>query len=220
MVKLTLIGRLSDGLPLAQTPEYLNEDTEATSVYKEKGELLLAEISRRGALGNSVMTILIDHHSFHYLISKSVCYLTLCDAQYPTKLAFHYLHDLKKEFEKVDLKIVEAFSRPYAFKKFDYVIGSVRRQYVDTRTQANLYKQKSGRVQDLSVVTEDYSEFMSRVETPAAIHNNKTEHSEWNSEVLQLIALKWTPIAICFVAAVVVLWSSIVITEYGINTTS
>lgn len=64
MVKLTLIGRLSDGLPLTQTPEYLNEDIESTSEYKDKGELVLVEVSRRGALESSGMTVLIDHHCF------------------------------------------------------------------------------------------------------------------------------------------------------------
>ncbi|XP_039134377.1 25.3 kDa vesicle transport protein [Dioscorea cayenensis subsp. rotundata] len=218
MVKLTLIGRLSDGLPLTQTPEYLNEDIESTSEYKDKGELVLVEVSRRGALESSGMTVLIDHHCFHCLISNSVCYLTLCDVQYPTKLAFHYLQDLRKEFEKVELKIVEAFSKPYAFKKFEYVVGSIRKQYVDTRTQANLSKMKSNRVQDLSIVTEDFSEFINRVQAPV-VDMLRTESGDWNTKVFQEIALKWTPIVICFVAVFVVFWSSIVITEYRLIAT-
>ncbi|KAM0942076.1 putative vesicle-trafficking protein Sec22 [Dioscorea sansibarensis] len=218
MVKLTLIGRLSDGLPLTQTPEYLNEDIEATSEYKDKGELVLVEISRRGVLENSGLTFLIDHHCFHCLISHSVCYLTLCDIQYPTKLAFHYLQDLRKQFEKVDLKIVEDFSKPCAFKKFEYVIGSIRKQYVDTRTQANLSKMKSNRVHNLSVVKEDFCEFISRVESP--VDMLRMESRYWNPKVLQEIALKRTPIVICFVAVFVVFWSGIVISKNGLIATS
>lgn len=63
MVKLTLVGRLKDGLPVSQAPAHLNEDNLVLSSYKYKAELVLKEISR-GTLTNPKMTVLIDHHCF------------------------------------------------------------------------------------------------------------------------------------------------------------
>lgn len=40
------------------------------------------------------------------------------------------------------------------------IIGNIRRQYVDTRTQANLSKLKSG--QDIEIMTEDFSQIVKR----------------------------------------------------------
>jgi vesicle transport protein SEC22 len=44
--------------------------------------------------------------------------MTLCDSSYPRKLAFHYLQDLQKEFERLDNSLVEKITRPYSFVKF------------------------------------------------------------------------------------------------------
>lgn len=65
MVKLTIVGRVSDGLALAQGPRYGNEENDSFLFYKQQGEFILEEISR-GALAPSKMTILVDHHSFKY----------------------------------------------------------------------------------------------------------------------------------------------------------
>ena len=53
-----------------------------------------------------------------YIIEGSVCYLTLCDRAYPKKLAYQYLEDLQREFEKVNRGSIETVGRPYAFIKF------------------------------------------------------------------------------------------------------
>ncbi len=58
-------------------------------------------------------------HTFHsYLIEGGVCYLTLCDRSYPKKLAYQYLEELQREFEKVNRSQIETVARPYAFIKF------------------------------------------------------------------------------------------------------
>jgi hypothetical protein len=53
-----------------------------------------------------------------YLIGNGACFMTLCDSSYPRKLAFHYLQDLQKEFERLDNSLVEKITRPYSFVKF------------------------------------------------------------------------------------------------------
>nr|POE68024.1 25.3 kda vesicle transport protein [Quercus suber] len=67
MVKLTMVGRVSDGLPLAQGPRYTIEENNNFLFYKQQAEFILKEISK-GALAHSKMTIHIDHHCFkqHY----------------------------------------------------------------------------------------------------------------------------------------------------------
>jgi vesicle transport protein SEC22 len=105
----------------------------------------------------------------------------LCDVSYPRKLAFHYLQDLQKEFEKIDLELVNQITEPYSFRKFgnqpyncgvwiegrrfyplkfpanlfhytDNIICNIRRQYIDTRTQANLSKLNNHRQAELADV--------------------------------------------------------------------
>lgn len=75
MVELTIVGRLADGLPLAQGPRYVNKDNENFIFYRQQAEFILKEISR-GALTPSKMTILIDHHSFKYHFS--IPFLNTC----------------------------------------------------------------------------------------------------------------------------------------------
>lgn len=73
MVKLTIIGRIRDGMPLAQGLRYVNEDYNNIPLYKQQAEFILKEISR-GSLefNHPKMTIRLDHqHSFKYDISLS-----------------------------------------------------------------------------------------------------------------------------------------------------
>ncbi|KAF6159582.1 hypothetical protein GIB67_008011 [Kingdonia uniflora] len=198
MVKLTIVGRVSDGLPLAQGSRYLNEEKENMAFYKQQGEIILKEIAR-GALIHSKMSILVDHHSFNYLIKNGLCYITLCELSYPRRLAFHYLEDLQKEVEKVDVKIVEAITKPYCFIRIDNVIGSIRKQYLDTRTQSNLSKLKAKHRQDLSIVTEDISKIMDNrklVIFQSILMSPDAVSTIWCSPLLEAIAMKWTPITI------------------------
>lgn len=56
--------------------------------------------------------------SFSYFIEKGVCYLVLCEASFPKKLAFAYLEDLQAEFHEQHGKRVPTVSRPYSFIEF------------------------------------------------------------------------------------------------------
>ncbi|XP_010662773.1 25.3 kDa vesicle transport protein SEC22-1 isoform X2 [Vitis vinifera] len=163
MVKLTIVGRVSDGLPLAQGLRYQNdEENENFLCYKQQAEFILKEISR-GALSPSKMTIHIDHyHCFNYLVENGHCFITLCDSSYPRKLAFHYLQDLQKEFEKFDIGLMEKITKPYSFVRFDGIIGNIRKQYIDTRTQANLSKLNANRGQDLDIIAKHMSEIIQK----------------------------------------------------------
>jgi len=63
MVKVTIVGRVSDGLPLAQGLRYMNEEYGYLSCYRQQAEFILQEISR-GSLTSSKMTIHVDNFCF------------------------------------------------------------------------------------------------------------------------------------------------------------
>lgn len=56
--------------------------------------------------------------SASYLVSGSVIYLVITDRSYPRKLAFAYLDELAKEFDKLYGSKVDSTQRPYAFVGF------------------------------------------------------------------------------------------------------
>ncbi|XP_019386120.1 PREDICTED: vesicle-trafficking protein SEC22b [Crocodylus porosus] len=76
--------------------------------------------------------------AFHYIIEKGVCYLVLCEATFPKKLAFAYLEDLHSEFDEQHGKKVPTVSRPYSFIEFDTYIQKTKKLYIDSRARRNL----------------------------------------------------------------------------------
>ncbi|XP_055827306.1 25.3 kDa vesicle transport protein SEC22-1 [Solanum dulcamara] len=219
MVKVTIIGRLSDGMPLAQGPRshvVHEENNDVLTTYKKQAEFILKEISLR-ALPSSKMTILVDHHCFNYMVENGICYLTLCESSYPRKLAFHYLQDLQQEFERLDSSLVDRITKPYTFIKLDTIIGNIRKQYVDTRTQANLSKLNAHRQKDLDIATEELSLITERRRRVDMMERMMEAHIStspiWESKRLEIIALKWTPITILLVVASVLLWTGFILQD-------
>lgn len=53
-----------------------------------------------------------------YLIAQGVCYLSLCEASFPRKIAFAYLEDLHSEFYDQYGRRVPTVTRPYSFIEF------------------------------------------------------------------------------------------------------
>lgn len=98
-----------------------------------------------------------------FLVEKNICYIALSDSSYPRKLLFHYLQDLRKELDNFgETALIQTTSKPYSFVRFSKIIGRIRKQYMDTRTQANLSKLNASRKQELDVVTEHLNDFMQR----------------------------------------------------------
>ncbi|CAL5428438.1 unnamed protein product [Camellia sinensis] len=72
MVKMTIVGRVSDGLPIAQSPRYVNEEDENFSSYKQQAKFIRKEISRTGSsLAPSKMTIRLDLHQHCFKMNGS-----------------------------------------------------------------------------------------------------------------------------------------------------
>ncbi|KAM3382051.1 25.3 kDa vesicle transport protein [Capsicum galapagoense] len=217
MVKVTIIGRVSDGMPLAQGPRHVvHEENDVLTSYKQQAEFILKEISLK-ALPSSKMTILVDHHCFNYMVENGICYLTLCESSYPRKLAFHYLQDLQQELERLDRNLTDRIRKPYTFIKLDTIIGNIRKQYVDTRTQANLSKLNARCQKDLNIGTEELSLITERRRRVEMVERMMEAHIStspvWDSKRLEIIALKWTPITILLVVASVLLWTGLVLQD-------
>ncbi|KAI3808813.1 hypothetical protein L1987_24774 [Smallanthus sonchifolius] len=188
------------------------DEEDGSITYKKHAEFLLHEISM-DALPPSTTTVFLHHHCFNYMVRNGVCFITLCDASYPRKLAFHYLQDLQKEFDKVDPELVNQITEPYSFVKFDHIICNIRRQYIDTRTQTNLSKLNADNKQELDILTEEMSVVVERRRRSDILVRMMKAHKStspiWDSKTLEIIAAKWTPITIIFVVAFVLLWSSL-----------
>ncbi|KAL1555087.1 25.3 kDa vesicle transport protein [Salvia divinorum] len=215
MLKLTIVGRVSDGLPLAHGPRYVNEENNdgGISSQKQQAEFLLHEVSRR-ALPHSKMTIFFDDHCFNYIVENGICFMALCDSMYPRKLAFCYLQDLHKEFVKFeDVGLNASSIRPYSFVKFGGVISNVRRKYVDTRSQENLSKLNSDASQDADVISESFSRIVKRRQRSELFERISEIHLHsspiWCSKRLEIIALKWIPIGLILAVATVVIWTGL-----------
>jgi len=79
---------------------------------------------------------------YSYIIKSSICFLCICDASYPRKLAFTYLSDILSEFLSIypSSSYLSPTLRPYAFVEFDTFIQRTKKTYQDSRATANLDK--------------------------------------------------------------------------------
>uniref|UniRef100_A0A3P9K557 SEC22 homolog B, vesicle trafficking protein n=1 Tax=Oryzias latipes TaxID=8090 RepID=A0A3P9K557_ORYLA len=134
MVLLTMIARLADGLPLAasmQEDEQLGRDLQQ---YQSQAKQLFRKLNEQSPMTRN------EYWCFpsSYCIEKGVCYLVLCEASFPKKLAFAYLEDLQAEFHEQHGKKVPTVSRPYSFIEFDTYIQKTKKSYIDSRARRNL----------------------------------------------------------------------------------
>ncbi|MCJ1321009.1 SNAP receptor [Xylographa vitiligo] len=119
------------GLMLAASVD--DEQSEAElSEPRSQAKMVIRRLSR-----NSEPQATID-----YLVSSSICFLTICEKSYPRKLAFTYLSDLATEFTTTysPSSYQSPTLRPYAFVEFDTFIQRTKKTYQDSRASQNLDK--------------------------------------------------------------------------------
>ncbi|RSH77537.1 SNAP receptor [Apiotrichum porosum] len=130
MVRSTTIFRVNDGLPLAASVD--DETTEkALTEYKQQSKLIFRRLTPNSEPACSIES---GDYTLHYLIVGNVIYMCICDQSYPRKLAFSYLDELSKEFQRSYEGKIEGATRPYAFMGFDTFISKTTRLYRDSRT--------------------------------------------------------------------------------------
>ncbi|XP_018586903.1 vesicle-trafficking protein SEC22b-B-like isoform X1 [Scleropages formosus] len=97
MVLLTMIARVADGLPLAASMQEDEQSGRDLQQYQSQAKQLFRKLNEQSP---NRCTLEAGSMSFHYVIEHGVCYLALCEAAFPKKLAFAYLEDLQAEFHE------------------------------------------------------------------------------------------------------------------------
>ncbi|KAK2584137.1 hypothetical protein KPH14_006571 [Odynerus spinipes] len=135
MVLLTMIARISDGLPLAATMQEDEQSERSTLEYQNQAKMLFRKL---GPQSPTRCTIETGPYLFHYLIENDVCYLVLCERNYSKRIAYSYLEDIAQEFYSQYGKRVNTVARPYAFIEFDTYIQKAKKVFSDGRSRRNM----------------------------------------------------------------------------------
>ncbi|CAD6571458.1 MAG: SNAP receptor [Tremellales sp. Tagirdzhanova-0007] len=151
MVRSTTIFRVADALPLAASVD--DENTEkALTEYKQQSKLVFRRLNANSEPACSIES---GQYTLHYLIVEKVIYMCICDSSYPRKLAFSYLDELSKEFQRSYEGKIDTVTRPYAFMGFDTFISKTTRLYRDSRTLTQGGGQAAGPSNQLDQLNEN-----------------------------------------------------------------
>jgi len=145
MVLLTMIARVSDGLPLAAS---VQDDEMQGRSYLEYQNQAKALFRRLNPQSPNQMSIETGPYFFHYIIDNGVCYLCLCDKGFSKRLAFQYLEQLLVEFASQYGSRVNSVNRPYTFIEFDNFIQKAKKSILDARGRRHL-NQLNSELQDV-----------------------------------------------------------------------
>ncbi|KAK8992656.1 hypothetical protein V6N11_048728 [Hibiscus sabdariffa] len=182
-------------------------------MYKQQVKALFKNLSK-GHIEASRMSVETGPYVFHYIVEGRVCYLTMCDRSYPKKLAFHYLEDLKSEFERVNGAHIETAARPYAFIKFDTFIQKTKKLYQDTRTQRNITKLNDELYEVQQIMTRNVQEVLGvgeKLDQVSQMSSRLTSESRIYADKArdlnrQALIRKWAPVAIVLGVVFLLFW--------------
>jgi vesicle transport protein SEC22 len=183
MVKISLICRLSDALPLAasmadEKDAYAGEletyERQAKSLVRSLASAHAKEAPGAPRDGDTVTVASGDYFCFHYMVSRGVVLLTLTEKGYPKRLAFDYLEELRREFLQSYGAKVAGATRPYEFIRFDTFIQKTKKLYVDSRTQRNLDKLNVELRDVQNIMTRNINEVIGRGERMENITQKST----------------------------------------------
>uniref|UniRef100_A0A7S0G4H2 Uncharacterized protein n=1 Tax=Rhodosorus marinus TaxID=101924 RepID=A0A7S0G4H2_9RHOD len=172
----TIIGRLSDGLTLTQSMASQSDPyRKEVQEYERQAKKLLissAHDEQKSPLYNQnssqpapyVTAEAGDQFCFHYTSGNGVCFLTLTEKNYPRRLAYDYLNELRNEFLSVYRDQIASASRPYEFIRFDSFIQKTKKLYTDSRTERNLEKLNSDLRDVHSIMTKNINQIITRGE--------------------------------------------------------
>jgi len=148
MVLMTMIARVSDGLPLAASVQDDQQIGRSVLEYQNQAKMLFRKLNSQSP---PQMTIESGPYLFHYLIDSQVCYLILCEKSFSKRLAFSFLEDLQNEFKNQYGSRVNTVSRPYSFIEFDNYIQKAKKSFMDARARRNL-NQLNTELQDVQKI--------------------------------------------------------------------
>lgn len=152
----THVARLADGMILVATM-----DNGVDAEYTQNAKKLLKSFKTTSP---SKCTIEAGPYYFHYIIENGVVYLTLAERGYPRRLAFQYLEEVNREFQRLYADEISRFSRPYAAVSFDPKMNKIRRDYLDPNAPGNLKKLNSD-LQDIhNIMQQNINDVLQRGE--------------------------------------------------------
>ncbi|OTF82442.1 vesicle-trafficking protein SEC22b-A-like protein [Euroglyphus maynei] len=130
MVLMTMIARISDGLPLAASIQ--DDETIGRNIvnYQNQAKHLFRKMNVHSP---SQMSIETDPFIFHILNDQQVCYLVLCEKSFSRRIAFSYLEDLQRQFQQ------------------DYMSRKAKKNFTDSRARRNL-NQLNSELQDVQKI--------------------------------------------------------------------
>mmetsp|Transcript_11679 Transcript_11679/g.42694 ORF Transcript_11679/g.42694 Transcript_11679/m.42694 type:complete len:219 (-) Transcript_11679:221-877(-) len=214
MVKLTMVSRLSDGMPLAEGLDNEREQRELEQ-YKVQAKAVVKQLAAAPPSQQAPrMSFESGPYVLHYLIANGVCYITVCDKSYPKKLAFQYLDELQREFDSQFHTQIESVARPYAFVKFDTFIQKTKKLYLDTRTQRNLSKLNEDLADIQQVMTRNIQDALGMGERldqvsmmSSALSSESKKYAGKSKDLArQALIKKYLPLGVLALVAVLVLW--------------
>uniref|UniRef100_A0A7E4VFF7 Vesicle-trafficking protein SEC22b n=1 Tax=Panagrellus redivivus TaxID=6233 RepID=A0A7E4VFF7_PANRE len=132
---LTLVARVRDGLILATSIEGADDQNDHNMVkYNTQAKMLFRKLNQPNT--PAVQSVESGPYVFHYVVKQTICALTLCEPNFPRRVAFAYLEEIANEFLAQNAPRVDAVTRPYHFLEFDPFIQQTKRKYLDRNRQA------------------------------------------------------------------------------------
>ncbi|XP_020913002.1 vesicle-trafficking protein SEC22a [Exaiptasia diaphana] len=129
MVLFAMISRVSDGMPLSASTdldlhfEIKESKRQAKIVAKKANQYPIKCWTSSGS------------HNIYFVKAVGVCFITVCEAAYPTVLAYCFLDEIQREFMVVyQSQDVQRAKRPYSFIEFDSFIQKTKQRYNNTRS--------------------------------------------------------------------------------------
>ncbi|XP_021925127.1 vesicle-trafficking protein SEC22a-like [Zootermopsis nevadensis] len=126
MIVYALIVRTADGMALSATTDFNDEVNRNIKESKRYVKLL----AKKAYQFPERCTLKLNTHTIHFITTLGLSYFAMCEATYPTVLAFSFLNEIMREFvTKYELNKVNLVRRPYSFIEFDSVIHKTRQRY-------------------------------------------------------------------------------------------
>lgn len=195
MVHMTMIARVTDGLPLAasmQEDQHMGKDLVE---YQQQAKRLFKTLTSTSPIKCSIES---GAYLFHYIIEQDVCFLTLCDRSFNKKLAYSFLEDLSQEFYNMYGHKISTASRPYSFIEFDTYIQKAKKKFTDTRGHRNLSNLNS-ELQDVQrIMVQNIDDVLQRgvvmSELDRKANDLSVRASQYRKEATSLNATSWVAI--------------------------
>jgi len=192
MVHMTMIARVTDGLPLAasmQDDQHMGKDLVE---YQQQAKRLFRTLTSTSPIKCSIES---GAFLFHYIIEQDVCFLTLCDRGFNKKLAYSFLEDLSQEFYNLYGHKISTASRPYFFIEFDTYIQKAKKKFTDTRGLRNL----NNELQDVQrIMVQNIDDVLQRgvvmSELDRKANDLSVRASQYRKEATSLNATSWVAI--------------------------